>query len=307
MDESSKRPASAAGKELPKRPRIESPTEPEAVAAPFAAVASSAAAPPAVAAASSAAPSAVPASSAAPSLAAAAAAARPCDELIAAAPKLAAAIRSAAKCAKVADKVASLLEEGRMFKLSNAGAVYEILAAGVEDPTFWRKPEARAPFRRLYSAALARMTYFPVHQQQSIRVWQLRVITSIDLATSNPEQFAKAILEVRTRLQQLRCANPDDEPRSSAQPGYHHLQPGAWKEDLPERARPQWCNAIFECLEDAVSKFQGPQQWMRADVNTLVKMAAQRRQNFTAAQQEVRTMSAQGWSGRDTCELACHL
>jgi len=62
----------------------------------------------------------------------AAAVASPSDELIAAAPKLAEAIRSEKKCVKVADKVASILEEGRMLKLSNASAVFDILTAGVE-------------------------------------------------------------------------------------------------------------------------------------------------------------------------------
>ena len=53
-----------------------------------------------------------------------------------------------------------------------------------------------------------------------------------------------------------------------------------------ERTRAAWCAALFECLETALAKFEGPAQWARQDLNTLVKMAAQRRQNFTAAQQE---------------------
>lgn len=65
------------------------------------------------------------------------------------------------------------------------------------------------------------------------------------------------------------------------------LQPGAWRDYLPERTRPAWCGAIFECLEVAVAKFDGPQQWARADVNMLIKFAADRRQNFTRQQQEV--------------------
>ena len=87
------------------------------------------------------------------------------DELIAAAPKLVAAIRVAGKCVKVAEKVASLLEEGRV-KPSNAGAVFEILTAAVEDPTRWRKPAMRAAFRRLFCAADARLVLFAMPQQQ---------------------------------------------------------------------------------------------------------------------------------------------
>lgn len=87
------------------------------------------------------------------------------DELIAAAPKLIAAIRVAGKCVKVAEKVASLLEEGRV-KPSNAGAVFEILTAAVEDPTRWRKPVMRAAFRRLFCAADARLVLFAMPQQQ---------------------------------------------------------------------------------------------------------------------------------------------
>lgn len=71
----------------------------------------------------------------------------------------------AGKCVKVAEKVASLLEEGRV-KPSNAGAVFEILTAAVEDPTRWRKPAMRAAFRRLFCAADARLVLFAMPQQQ---------------------------------------------------------------------------------------------------------------------------------------------
>ena len=90
-----------------------------------------------------------------------------CDAIIAAAPKLIAAIRSSGKCVKVAEKVASLLEEGRV-KPSNAGAVFEILTAAVEDPTRWRKPAMRPAFRRLFCAADARLVLFAMPQQQAM-------------------------------------------------------------------------------------------------------------------------------------------
>lgn len=236
-------------------------------------------APEATAAAPAPAPAAAAAASSAP-------AAANSDELIKAAPKLIAAMRtSAAKCLKVAEKVASLLEEGRVIRLSNAGAVFDILSAGVEDPIRWRRPEVRPAFRRLYSAAATRLSYFPVQQQQSIRVWQLGVVTLIDLMATNPDVFAKAVLELRKYLLQIPCANPADEPRSSAQPGYSHLQVGA-REYLPERTRPAWCLAIADCLAVVVAKFEGPRAWARADVNGLVKLAALRRQNFRKPQQE---------------------
>ena len=107
------------------------------------------------------------------STAASPAAASPsCDELIAAAPKLIAAIRSAAKCVKVAEKVASLLEEGRV-KPSNAGALFQILSAAAEEPTRWRTLSMRPAFRRLFGAADARLVLFALPQQQAIKVCRL--------------------------------------------------------------------------------------------------------------------------------------
>lgn len=208
------------------------------------------------------------------------------DELTAAAPKLAAAIRSTAKCVKVAEKVASLLEDGQV-KISNAGAVFEVFEAAVEDPMRWRKPAMRAAYRRLFSAADARLSLFPLQQQQSIKIWRLRVVTLIDLLSSHPEQFANAFTEMTMKMRRLQCDNPANEPRSSAQPGFSHLLTGAGRDYLPERTRPAWCNAIFECLDAVVTRFEGPQLWARAEVNTLVKLAAERRRNFARAQQEV--------------------
>ena len=90
------------------------------------------------------------------------------------------------------------------------------------------------------------------------------------------------ILTIKERMHQLPCANPADEPPT-------RLQTGAWRDYLPERTRPAWCQAVFECLEVAVAKFEGKgkEQWARADVNMLIKYASARRQNFTRAQGEV--------------------
>lgn len=207
------------------------------------------------------------------------------DEIVMAAPKLAEAIRSAAKCVKVAEKVASLLEGG-MVNIGNTCAIFEVLSAATEDPMRWRKPAMHLAFCRLFGAAASRLNLFPLQQQQSIKVWQLRVVTLIDLLSNNQEHFNRGILEVTRLMQRLPCANPADEPRSSAQPGYSHLMAGA-RNFLPERARPAWSNGIFECLEVSVARFEGPQLWARGDVNALVKLAVERRQNFTRPQQEV--------------------
>jgi len=163
-----------------------------------------------------------------------------------------------------------------MLKISNAGAVFEVLSAGAEDPTFWRKAENRPAFRRLYRAAMERASFFPSHQQHSIRVWSLRIVIMIDLTTSNPEHFQKAVQEVKKRLQTLPCANPADEPP---------VPPGQWREYMPERTRPLWCNAIFDCLEVTAAKIENC-SWARSDANMLIKFAADRRQNFSTAQQE---------------------
>ena len=110
------------------------------------------------------------------------------------------------------------------------------------------------------------------------------MVTQIDLLSHQPE---RGFLEVTMLLRRLPCSDPANEPRSSAQPGYSHLLTGARQDYLPERTRPAWCHALLECLEVAVSRFDGPQVWARPEVNTLVKLAAERRQNFTRPQQEV--------------------
>ena len=120
---------------------------------------------------------------------------------------------------------------------------------------------------------------------QAIKVWRLRVVTQIDLLSHQPEG---AFLDVTMLLRRLPCSDPANEPRSSAQPGYSHLLTGARQDYLPERTRPAWCHALLECLEVAVSRFDGPMVWARPELNTLVKLAAERRQNFTRPQQEVR-------------------
>ena len=120
----------------------------------------------------------------------------PVDEIVAAAPRLAAAIREPGKCVKVAEKMASLLEEGKV-KLINATAVFEVLSAAMEDAKRLKDPKLRGAYRRLYRAATERASLFPSHQQHQLRLWQLRVVTQIELHNNDPEHFARAVKEVR--------------------------------------------------------------------------------------------------------------
>ena len=208
------------------------------------------------------------------------------DELVAAAPRLAAAMRSAVKCVKVADKVSSMLEGG-LVKLSNASAVFDVLSVAAEEPARWRTPSMRASFRRLFSAADGRLSLFALPQQQSIKLWRLRVVAQVDLLSSHPEHFSNAFLELKRLLHRLPCDDPANEPRSSAQPGFSHLLTGARRDYLPERTRHAWGNAIVECLGVAIGRFEGSQLWARPEVNTLVRLAAERLLSFPRAQQQV--------------------
>ena len=125
---------------------------------------------------------------------------------------------------------------------------------------------------------------FPLQQQQSIKVWKVRVTVQIDLLSASPEG---AFLEVTMLLRRLPCDDPANEPRSTAQPGYMHLLSGPRQDYFPERTKATWCASILECLEVAVGRFAGPHLWARPEVNTLVKLAAERRRNFTRPQQQV--------------------
>ena len=88
-------------------------------------------------------------------------------------------------------------------KLCNSSAVFEILSAAVEDPARWRKPSMRPAFRRLISAADARLALFPLHQQQAIKVWKMRIVTQIDILSNSSDQFANAFLELMKLLRRL--------------------------------------------------------------------------------------------------------
>jgi len=199
------------------------------------------------------------------------------DEILDAAPRLAAHIKAPAKFLKVAEMAATLLEEGRVT-LANSSAFFKVLAAGVEGvprevAARIRKPELRAGYRRLYAVAVARGGVFPPHLQQQLRLWQLRVLTQIELFTSDTERFTAAVKDVRMRLHQLPCRDPSHEPP---------LPPGTWREYLPEGTRAQWVCGIFECLEVAMARHKQP--WATAEVNMLVKLASDRRQNFSEEQ-----------------------
>mmetsp|Transcript_41970 Transcript_41970/g.98370 ORF Transcript_41970/g.98370 Transcript_41970/m.98370 type:complete len:290 (+) Transcript_41970:70-939(+) len=208
------------------------------------------------------------------------------DEIIAASPRLAAHIRSAAKCVKVAEMASALLEGGRVT-LRNSAAFYEVLAAGLSEPKRLRSREYRAAFRRLYGAAIARLELFPPNAQPMLKLWELRVLTQIDLFTADQHRFEARIRSVRTRLLQLPCLNISDEP--PPKPGSNG------RVHLPQETRALWAEAIFECIEAAL---MAQQAWAKAEANSLVKAAFDRRQNFSDAEQEM----LQQWDKRRSKE-----
>ena len=83
----------------------------------------------------------------------------PRDEVLEGAPRLAQHIKSAAKFTKVAAMAYSLLEGGRVTP-KNAAAFFEVLEAGMANPTRLRDAPLRVAYRRLYTAALAREALF---------------------------------------------------------------------------------------------------------------------------------------------------
>lgn len=197
------------------------------------------------------------------------------DEIGAAAPRLAEHIKSVAKFVKVASMATSLLEEGRVTK-NNSEAFFEVLEAGMADPKRLREPKFRQAFRRLYGAATSRKELFGLKRQAALRLWQMRVINQIDLHSREAEQVLRICKEVRAGLMLLPCHDPSLEPPP---------RPGARREMMPEAARPVWAEALFECIEVAMTEVHA-HEWAKNDLNTLVKTAQDRRQNFTDAHAE---------------------
>jgi len=217
-------------------------------------------------------PSPAPAAAApAPSAAASSdAAADGVDEITSAAPRLAQHICSPKKFNRVAAMLYSLLESGRV-NAENASAFFSVLAAGVSTPRACRARELRVAYRRLYLSASLKESLFGAEERAMIDVWRLRVLVQIDLCTDDTFQFAGSVRKVIAKLEQLPCFYPALEPAGAVH--------------LPEAERGRWIDAIFDCVDAAFE--QHKHAWARSSVDLLVKAAVERRQNFSAPQQQV--------------------
>ena len=203
------------------------------------------------------------------------------DEVSAAAPRLAEHIKSVAKFVKVASMATSLLEEGRV-NAKNSDAFFEVLEAGMAGPKRLREPKFRQSFRRLYNAATSRKEVFGLRRQATLCLWQMRVISQIDLHSREAEQVLRICREIRAGLMLLPCHDPSLEPPP---------RPGARRELMPEAARPVWAEALFGCIEVAMAEAHA-HEWAKNDLNMLVKTAHDRRQNFT----DVQADAILGWN-----------
>ena len=204
----------------------------------------------------------------------------PRDEVLEGAPRLAQHIKSAAKFTKVAAMAYSLLEGGRVTR-ANAAAFFEVLEAGMANPTRLRDAPLRVAYRRLYTAALAREALFSslsARHASKMGEWRLRVLTQLDVYTDDTYQFGRACKAVRAALEKLPCVYAALEPKEGA-------LGGAPPAHLAEAERPPWVAACFDCVEAAMEHHKYP--WAKSMVDTLVQAAADRRQNFSETEQRV--------------------
>tara|TARA_B110001452_G_scaffold253084_1_gene243442 strand:+ start:24 stop:1229 length:1206 start_codon:yes stop_codon:yes gene_type:complete len=201
------------------------------------------------------------------------------DEVAEGAPRLAQHIRSSAKFVKVSAMAYGLLEARRVTE-ANAGAFFEVLAAGMEDPYRLREKEMRVAVRKLYGAAIERRHLFPEECQLQLRVWRLHLLTQIELFTDDNFQFSRACKAVREAVETLPCIYPALEP------------PGGKEKHLSEHERPVWLCAIFDCVEAAMLHHK--HLWAKTTVDIVVRAMVDRRQNFSDEQQ--RTL--QEWNAR---------
>jgi hypothetical protein len=191
------------------------------------------------------------------------------DQVVDGAPRLAQHIRTSSKFVKVAGMAYALLE-GKQVTEKNAGAFFEVLAAGMEDPHRLRDVTMRVAVRRLYSAAIAKKHFFPAECELTLRVWQLRVLTQIELFTDDSFQFTKAAKAVREAVEGLPCIYPALEPKHAPK-------------HLPEQERAVWRDAIFDCGEACMLHHK--YLWAKTTADMVVKAMVDRRQNFSEEQQ----------------------
>lgn len=191
------------------------------------------------------------------------------DSVLDGAPRLAQHIRTSSKFIKVAGMAYALLE-GKQVTEKNAGAFFEVLMAGMEDPHRLRDVSMRVAVRRLYSSAIAKKHVFPPECELTLRVWQLHVLTQIELFTDDSFQFTKAAKVVREAVEGLPCIYPALEPKHAPK-------------HLPEHERAQWRDAIFDCAEACMLHHK--HLWAKTTADMVVKAMVDRRQNFSEAQQ----------------------
>ena len=190
------------------------------------------------------------------------------DEVAEGAPRLAEHIKSNAKFNKVAAMAYALLESGRVTS-ANAGAFFTVLEAAMDDPRRLREQPYRVAYRKLFSAAIARASLFPPSKQWRLRLWELHVITQIDLYTDDTFQFNRAAKTVRESLHGLPCIYKALEPDGAVH--------------LPEDERGAWAAVLFECVDAAMRHHV--YGWAKPTCDTLVKTIIDRRQNFEEDEQ----------------------
>ena len=163
----------------------------------------------------------------------------------------------------------ALLDGGRVTK-KNADAFFQVLEAGMANPHRLRDKTYRIAYRKLYSAAISRASLFPSSAALALRVWELQVLAQVDLYTDDTFQFNRAAKAVREALIGLPCIYPALEPQGAT----HH----------PEEERPNWSQALFDCLGAAMEHHKFT--WARPTCDMLIKAAIERRQNFAESQQD---------------------
>lgn len=168
------------------------------------------------------------------------------DEVAEGAPRLAEHIKSNAKFNKVAAMCFALLDAGRVTR-ANAAPFFAVLEAAVENPHRLREQQYRTAYRKLFSAAMGKASLFPAWAQPTLQLWEISVLTQLDLFTDDSFQFNRAAKRIRDELTRLPCI-------------YKALEPeGAEKHHLPEGAeRTRWADAFFDCVGSAMLQFKYP-------------------------------------------------
>ena len=191
------------------------------------------------------------------------------DEVADGAPRLAQHIQSASKFNKVAAMAYALLESNRVTR-SNAGAFFAVLEGAMANPLQLRDKTYRVAYRKLFQAAIHRSHLFPDDCQPMLKLWEVQVLSQVDLHTDDTFQFNRAAKTVREALHGLPCVYKALEPD-----GVTHL---------PEGDRQMWAMALFDCVQAAMHHHK--YGWAKTTCDLLVKTIVERRQNFPEEMQE---------------------